>query len=48
MSESVNHARNMATLSTRNKNNYTTYYPHGHSLSGERISSALSHPAKGR
>ena len=45
MSGSASHVRNMATLFIRNRNNYITYYPHGHSLNGEWTSSALSHPA---
>jgi len=46
MSENASHARSTTTLSIRNKNNYTTYCPHGHSLSGEWTSSAPSHPAR--
>ena len=37
----------MATLFTRNKNNYTTYYPHGHSLWGMDILGPFS-PDKGQ
>jgi len=48
MSESANHAKNMATSSTRSKNNSITYYPHGPLLNGEWTSLAPSHPVRGK
>jgi len=46
MSESKNHAKNMATSSTRSKNNSIIYYPHGPLLNGEWTFLALSHPTR--